>query len=499
MIDSVKPKPPLVGFIFGTIVFIALLLRLAISIANPNILWPDEIFQSLEQAHRLAYGYGVVPWEFREGTRSWVLPGILAGVMRLTDWIGDGSSGYLIGVTIFLCLLSLLPVLIGFLWGYRTNGLVGAIITAIVCSVWFELIYFAPKALTEVLAAHFLLAGVYLGVYSNSHKRSQLFFAGCLCGTTIALRIHLLPAVIVAAVFICRRDRRKWLHLITGILLPILVFGLVDAFTWSYPFQSLWKNAWVNVVEDKSSQFGVSPWYGYVFPIIKNWSLAVVPMALLAFLGARRSPILAWIAIVILLTHSAIAHKEYRFIYPAILIAIVLAGLGCAELVTRLALRRFSNRKAIASVLICLVIWTSLSTILATRYGSFESNSISMLWSIPNRIRWKDFSGNLLAFKTLSTEQTLCGVGVLGITWFWTGGYTYLHRNVPIFQIEKKNDFDKFSPSFNYLVSTVPVPSSNQNYTVQKCWGETCLYKRPNSCTQIKGYSINKVLEQRGE
>lgn len=136
---------------------------------------------------------------------------------------------------------------------------------------------------------------------------------------------------------------------------PILVFGVVDAFTYSYPFQAFWKNDWVNVVEGKSSFYETSPWYGYLSPIVKNWLLAFLPIGLLVILDARRSPILAWIAVVILLSHGAIAHKEYRFIYPAILMAIVLARIGTTELIARWQSLWFSRRGAIAAVTICLL------------------------------------------------------------------------------------------------------------------------------------------------
>jgi len=58
---------------------LALGLRLIPAIFYPGINHPDEVFQSLEQAHRLVFGYGAVPWEFEYGARSWLLPGMLAG------------------------------------------------------------------------------------------------------------------------------------------------------------------------------------------------------------------------------------------------------------------------------------------------------------------------------------------------------------------------------------------------------------------------------------
>ncbi len=54
----------------------------------PGIHYPDEVMQSLEQAHRLVFGSGLVPWEFRDGARSWLLPGMLAVPM----WLGDAVA-----------------------------------------------------------------------------------------------------------------------------------------------------------------------------------------------------------------------------------------------------------------------------------------------------------------------------------------------------------------------------------------------------------------------
>ena len=104
------------------ILLLALFLRLYTAFAFPNIHWPDEIFQTLEPAHRLAYGNGIITWEWRDGVRSWVLPGIISGVMRLTGWMGEGSSGYIAGVTLFFCLLSLSPVLVGFFGVIELGG-----------------------------------------------------------------------------------------------------------------------------------------------------------------------------------------------------------------------------------------------------------------------------------------------------------------------------------------------------------------------------------------
>jgi GPI mannosyltransferase 3 len=101
------------AFLLG-VLLLALLLRVGVAMRAPSLAHPDEIFQTQEPAHRLAYGYGVVTWEWRDGIRSWAFPALLAVVMRATDWMGPGSAGYLWATTILLSLISLTTVWFGF-------------------------------------------------------------------------------------------------------------------------------------------------------------------------------------------------------------------------------------------------------------------------------------------------------------------------------------------------------------------------------------------------
>jgi GPI mannosyltransferase 3 len=53
-------------------------IRISFALFSDNIYHPDELFQYLEQAHRLVVWYGYVPWEYRFGIRSWITPGFIA-------------------------------------------------------------------------------------------------------------------------------------------------------------------------------------------------------------------------------------------------------------------------------------------------------------------------------------------------------------------------------------------------------------------------------------
>src|SRR5262249_26116631 len=156
--------------------------------------------------------------------------------------------------------------------------------------------------------AHILLPGLYLGAYAEGRwKQRKLFLAGLLCGLAMALRIQLFPAVAVACVYFCRSAfysfRSAWRTRIPavmgGILVPVAVFGAVDAITWSYPFQSFIRYFWVNAIEGRSELYGTEPWYWYLLVLLAHLG----PVLFLAVMGVRRSPFLAWIAIAILVPH----------------------------------------------------------------------------------------------------------------------------------------------------------------------------------------------------
>jgi len=75
-----KPTPGEKRLGLPVILLVALALRAAL-LVTPRSFHPDEVFQYLEQAHRIVFGYGVVPWEYNYGIRSWLLPAVLSRFM----------------------------------------------------------------------------------------------------------------------------------------------------------------------------------------------------------------------------------------------------------------------------------------------------------------------------------------------------------------------------------------------------------------------------------
>ena len=453
----------------------ALALRVGVALRSPSIEWPDEIFSTLEPAHRLAYGYGVIVWEWRDGIRNWVYPAFLAGVMRATAWMGPGSRGYVTGVIVVLSLLSLSSVWFAYAWAKKSSGTAAGLIAAGACATWYQLVYFSPKAFSEVFATDFLLPGLYLGMYGDElPEKRRLLLAGLCLGIAACVRMQYVPAVAFAVLYFCHK---KWAArapaLFAGLLVPVIAFGVVDAFTWSYPFHSYLRYFPVAVFSGRNSLYGTEPWYIFFFALWRTmW-----PLILLAAAAVRRNALLVWVAAIIVVSHSAITHKEFRFIYPALPLIVILAAMGFVEIAAFLGKRLSllpSLRLVTATGLICCVLISA---------------------GFARGMHWDRSSGGLIAFDKLSQDPTVCGVVLLAIPWSLTGGYTHLHRDVPIIIVNRNAPPTEQMLNFNALVTLGERKNLPMGFESEGCWNGVCLYRRPGPCVQSGPVDeVNKML-----
>jgi phosphatidylinositol glycan class B len=183
----------------AVLVALAILLRLQPILVEPSAVWPDEIFQTSEPAHRLVFGSGLVAWEFQLGVRSWMLPGIIAGLMELSRIIGDGPDYYLPVIAVGFAALAAAPVVCCFLWCRPLFGVTGALLAGLAVAVAAEPVYFGARTLSETVAAHLLV--VALWVLEPGYlviSRSRLFVGGALLSLVFAARVQLAPAIAVA-------------------------------------------------------------------------------------------------------------------------------------------------------------------------------------------------------------------------------------------------------------------------------------------------------------
>lgn len=456
---------------------IAFALRLGLAVHSPSVFYPDEVFQTLEPAHKLVYGYGVTTWEWRDANRSWVFPGFLAGIMRVTSWMGKGSSGYLLGIEIVLSLLSLTAVWFAYAWARRVSGTPAAVVAALGCSFYFGLIYFAPKAFSEVVAAHVMLPGLYIGRYADRmSQRKRLFLAGSLCGLATCLRIQLLPALLFAMACFCYPKWRDRIGpAVAGFLIPVLAFGLVDWFTWSYPWESFINYVVLNLTSKHVREdFGTAPWYWYILALL----VLIGPVIMFLAHGTRRSPFLAVFCGIVFVSHSLIAHKDIRYIYPILTPAITLIAIGLVDFLQRK--NQPHTNWVILPATACLLVSSVFLAVL-------EADWYKPRWGIE-------------AFDRLSREPDLCGVGLYRVSWVSSGGYTHLHRNVPLVQIEDPAQLSRDAAGFNALITLKDQRQIPDGFTQTRCWNEVCLLERPGPCSKLgREENLNAYLGRIGQ
>ncbi len=479
------------------LILLAFALRLLPVLIAPSLNWADEIFQTTEQAHRLVYGNGLVPWEFQLGARSWILPGAIAGLMEFSRLFGDGPRYYLPVIAGACGVLAIVPVVCGLLWCRHWFSGPAAFVGGLSVVVAPELVYMGDRTLTEVLAAHVLVLGLYLldpGYRVDS--RPRLFWAGAVLGLAFALRIQIAPAIaLVAAWTAVRGGRRSFLTVAFGGVSVLACVAMLDAATLGSPLASIWRYALYNLYYGVSSTFGVEPWYFYALQEFAIWGPFALLFSIFGLLGARRLWLPFAAAAAIVAVHSFIPHKEYRFIYPAVVLIAVESGLGLAALVDRArdlvagsgSARKLARR---AVPVVIAVLWCAVC------FRAWTGTAMAMLRSSSN--------DQLMAASFASRQSSVCGIGMYAKDnqWMAYGGYSRLHLPVPLYWMHDQAELTSRSRNFDILLYPVKLKLKATvlppGFVVRRCFGNICVARREGPCEPRKMTPLALPSQLRG-
>jgi hypothetical protein len=458
----------------------------------PNIVHADEIYQYLEPAWRLLGHQGVVTWEWRDDIRSWFLPTLFAGPVALGDWLAPGGWGAFVVPRLVAGFASLSIVVTAWHFGARLSR-AHAIVAALAAAVWFELVYFAPHTLSEALATAVILPAALL--LTGEPTRNRLFASGALLALALVWRFQYAPAMAVFVLAACWRDLRNATPLIAGACVVLAAAGAVDAIHGSVPFAWLVQNIRQNLVHERASEFGAAPALDYVHVTATLWSGAMLLMLLAILRGRRHVPLLVVAAVVNLVFHSMIVHKEYRFIFLSIVLLIIAAGLGSVDWVQML--RKHAGWRSWALPLVCAG-WVLLSLGLACGNHLMRDN-------------WMRGTGEAQLAAELDTDPEFCGLALYGMQDPFVLGRGLLAVGRPVYSF---HPFDPAAsgrltvllkeqqPAFNRIIGPLSVASElPANFTMRGCAlasHETtaCIFARRGACDAAKTspFGINDVL-----
>jgi phosphatidylinositol glycan class B len=431
--------------------------------------WFDEIWQYLEPAWHLVAGPWVQTWDYRAGLRSWLIPELLSVPMGIGHALSPDTMLHLLLVRLTLAALSLVIVGSAVSLGLRLSRLHG-ILAGFVAATWFELVYFAPRALSEPIGLALLMGAIWLLLARNKPGPRQFALAGLLMGLCFVARIQYAPALLTLAILTARKDwRGAWLPLVAGGCAALAIDALANLAMGAVPFRWMIEAARINILEGRAQAYGTMPFTGYFTLIAWYWYLALVPILLLAWLGAKRYPALLWIALVHLAAHSLIGHKEYRFVLASTALLVILAAIGSADL-----LRRVPRQRLALATLGALAVWGGASATLAA--GHFRPN-----WSMEADLAE--------ALEKSGRPGKTCGLALYRPRDTVAGSYALYRRATPIYVLTTPAEARRRAGAFDVVVAPqTHLGELPRDYVLESCAapGITdapgCVLRRAGSC-----------------
>ena len=454
------------GWVLG-LLGLALLARLLFIVIVPFFIRPDEVFQFLEPAHRLVTGRGAITWEWHAGIRSWLLPGVIAPIMRISAALGLGHS--ILVVQSVLATASIALVFAAIRFGETFGGRSGALFCGVLTAFWPDPMLYGSHTLSETQGGNLLdIATLAAGILLVRDRVKPLAWlgVGLLLGLAIVLRFHLIPGVVPLVAFVVLQRRGRAIpFLLLGLALPVLGQAILDALTLGSPLQSMWKNFDINVDHGTAGTYGVMSPLFYPVRLAQMWGAALVPALVCFVAGAPVALLPAVTALVVIGSHSAVGHKEFSFIYAALPLVLVVAGLGAARLLAMAGRTDPRSRHVVAAAMLAAALLTTLSGY--------------------KPIMHDDRDYRTLAFEARSLPG-LCGEAqyvAASEWWAWSGGYSLLDRDVPLYLIRTPAAFAEAAPGFNVLIADKALlPYLPASYRQIDCLHEMCLLQSDTTC-----------------
>lgn len=405
------------------ILSLSLVFRLIALFCSGGFLHSDEIFQTVEQAHRISYGYGIVPSEFLGeeyahltnkswGERSFFFPLVLSFFDSLNPF---GHS--VLWLRFLLSLFSVFIPLLIYKIGLEVYDQEVAFFAGLMASFWWELLYFSSRTLSTPFATPFLLASIYYA----TRREPNPFLSGIFLGIAFMVRFPTL-LVLIPALFYLGKGSVKFL---SGLFLVFLLQGLLDLFTWGIFLHSPVEFLRYNFFGEGSYLFGEEPFTFYLVKFAEHWGplilLALPYLVYAAVFGTREEKFLSDAFLIPLFFFSWVPHKEYRFVFFLVPFLILFFS---RALIISLKKSKVRHHRVLA-----LLFVFSLALSLNQNWSPKKD-----LCSAMEFVGKQDDLKSLLVFDT----------------WSETCGYSYLHKRVPIYFFPAQ---DEFLPGVNEVAN----------------------------------------------
>ncbi|KAJ8668703.1 hypothetical protein QAD02_010366 [Eretmocerus hayati] len=276
---------------------------------------PDEYWQSLEVAHKLAFDYGYLTWEWRSAIRSYLYPcmiSVLYSVMRILKV--DYTFMITMAPRICHALLSAYADYKFYQWTQSKIALLS------LCINWYWY-YCASRTLINSFETCLTIIALSVYPWRNSSNKNWKFLSivGFLCFARPTAAIFWLPLCLY---HIFRNPKVIFEYIKVG-LVTAIISTVIDIICYRAVVFTPFNFVVVNVINGISEQYGRMHVLWYLFsglPVVVGINSALLVIALYRALGSPKkfptSFILSLTVLWSLVLYSLISHKEFRFILP---------------------------------------------------------------------------------------------------------------------------------------------------------------------------------------
>ncbi|MFH1403145.1 MAG: glycosyltransferase family 39 protein [Candidatus Altiarchaeota archaeon] len=371
----------------------------------------DNLYQLLEPAHRMVFGYGFVPWEYVHGMRSMLQPTLIALVFKLgfnIGFTGVNSIVFINRIIITICSMALLYII------YEASSVVygrKAGFYSLFFGVFSGLLWVWSADTSSTIPATLFTTLSMLLFYRawNEGSGNNYFISGISMGVAFMFRFDSMLFIVPLTLFTLAGKKYKNIgFFVRGMVVMLALQGVLDYITWGSFLHSPISFVSQNLYHSKSSLFGTHPPYFYVVVLALHMScLFLLPYAV------ERKPgfiFLSMSLVFFFLAYSLVPHKEMRFMVPALPLLFIIAGRGMEKFIE-------ANGRTLAYGLLALTVLQ----------GAYTSSDIG----------WDDYWGNMQAMEYVGLQADSMGVAYT-MPWFESGAYTYLNRKIPAVFISER-------------------------------------------------------------
>lgn len=374
---------------------------------------PDEYWQSLEVAHRLAFGYGYLTWEWQARIRSYIYPFLISILYRILAFL-DLDNVILLtnSPKLFQALISGYADYRFYLWT-RSKWALFSICTN---CFWY---YCATRTLANTLETALTTIALSVFPWPNGNSQSSGFL------WIIAFLTAIRPTAVILWAPLCvyhihANSRNLYKVIRNYVFIGAATFSystLIDSLCYGSFVVTPWEFFKVNILNGVADFYGTHniSWYFTVgLPVIlglQTFSFYLAAFGALRHSSSRHQDLLMLVTVCwTLFVYSTLAHKEFRFILPLLPLLIRISTsknnfpftFRITEYRRKILLSVFAISNLLPGLYLCLI---------------HQRGSIDVMRLLETELRVRNSTSKSLMFLTPCHSTPL---------------YSHLHINVPI-------------------------------------------------------------------